>query len=475
MRRYLLHVGGTERPGAAFELVRSPYDGTPVAEVAVGNAADMEAAVAAATRGFAQTRRLPTHERARLLEGVSAKVRARKAELAELIARESGKPIRYARGEVERATVTFALGAAVCRELGGEVLPIDQLPGAEGRLCLYRRVPKGPIAALSPFNFPLNLVAHKLSPALAVGAPVVLKPPPQAPLTAHVLAEIVEELGAPPGAFNVVHCPPDVAERMVRDDRLKVLSFTGSDVVGWRLKSIAGKKTVLLELGGNAPCVIDEGVDLGRALPRIVEACWANAGQICIKAQRVLVHRSLYDEFLERLVEATRAIEPGDPLNEDTVVGPVIRPEHAARIVEWVREAAAGGARLLLGGEASGQLVSPAILTGTRPEMRVCRNEVFGPVTVVEPFANFAEALAVANASRFGIQASVFTNDLGRALSAFEELEYGGVLINDVPTFRADNFPYGGVKDSGLGREGVRYAAEEFCEAKVLILKPPPE
>ena len=472
MRRYQLHVGGSQRPASDYEVIKSPFDGEVVGEVALGGAADMEAAVDSASRAFARTRALPTHERARLLESLSAKVRERARDLAELIARESGKPIRYARAEVQRAALTFTLGAAVCRDLGGEVVPIDQLPGTEGRLCVYRLVPRGPIAALSPFNFPLNLAAHKLSPAIAVGAPVVLKPPPQAPLTALSLAGIVEELEAPPGTFNVIHCPPEIAERMVTDDRLKILSFTGSDVVGWRLKSLAGKKTVLLELGGNAPCVVDEGVELDRALPRIVEACWANAGQICIKAQRLYVHRSLYEHFLERFVEATRGIEPGDPLEESTIVGPVIRPEHAARIVEWVDEAVAGGARLLLGGDASGQLVRPAILTGTRPEMRVCRNEVFGPVTIVEPFSDFRDALAACNASRFGIQASVFTSHLDRALSAFAELDYGGVLINDVPTFRVDNYPYGGVKDSGIGREGVRQAAEAFCEPKVLIVSP---
>jgi glyceraldehyde-3-phosphate dehydrogenase (NADP+) len=343
--------------------------------------------------------------------------------------------------------LTFTLGAAAARGFGGEVLPVDQLPGTEGRLCLYRRVPKGPVAAISPFNFPLNLVAHKLSPALAVGAPVALKPPPQAPLTAHVLAEIVEELGAPPGAFNVVHCAPEVAELMVKDDRLKVLSFTGSDTVGWKLKSIAGKKSVLLELGGNAPCVVDQGVDLDAALPRIVEACWANAGQVCIKAQRLLVHESLYERFVEAFVEASRKIEPGDPLDENTVVGPVIQPQHAERILEWVKEAVSGGARCLLGGEASGQLVKPVILSETRPEMRVYNN-----------------------ASRFGLQAGIFTNDLSHALQAFAELEYGGVLVNDTPMLRVDNYPYGGVKDSGLGREGVRFAVDEFSEPRVLVV-----
>ncbi len=386
------------------------------------------------------------------------------------MALEGGKPIRYARGEVARAVITFDLAASECRGFGGEVLPVDLEPRAEGRICLATRVPRGPIAAISPFNFPLNLIAHKLAPAVAVGASVVLKPPPQCPLTGFELASVLAEAGLPAGALGVVHCPPEIAQRIVEDERMRVVSFTGNDAVGWRLKSLAGKKQVLLELGGNAPCVVDETADLDLAMEKIVAGAWAHAGQVCIKVQRIYVHAASFDRFLEEFVRRTRELPCGDPLDERTVVGPLIEPRHVERVLAWIREAVEGGATLHCGGTAEGNVVSPAILTGTAPEMRVCREEVFGPVTVVERFETFDEALAACNASRFGLQAGVFTRDLGRALRAYRELDYGGVMINEVPTFRVDNFPYGGMKDSGFGREGVRYAMEEMTVPKVLVM-----
>ena len=391
-----------------------------------------------------------------------------------MIARESGKPLRYARAEVARAALTFTLGAGESRRIGGEVLPIDQLPGVEGRLCLYERVPRGPIAAISPFNFPLNLVAHKLSPALALGAPTILKPAQQSPLTAHALGQWLLEQGMPGYLLSVLHMAPEVAEKLVTDERLAVLSFTGSDSLGFRLKSLAGKKQVLLELGGNAPCVIDRGVNLDAVVPRVAEACWANAGQVCIKAQRVFVHKSSFADFVDRFVKYSERVVCGDPLHEDTVVGPLIEARHVTRVLDWVREAQSGGARLLLGGDSEGQIVYPTILTGTSEAMRICRDEAFGPVAVVESVDSFDDAIAVCNRSRFGLQAGVFTQDVGNALKAFRMLRYGAVLINDTPMLRVDNYPYGGVKDSGLGREGVRFAVEEFSEPKVLILGAPP-
>jgi len=387
------------------------------------------------------------------------------------MARESGKPVRYCRGEVARAVVTFVLAAGETRRFGGEVLPIDLEARAEGRLCLTTRVPRGPVAAISPFNFPVNLIAHKLAPAVAVGAPVVLKPPPQCPLSGHALGEMLVAAGLPEGGLSVLHCAPEVAQRMVEDERMKVLSFTGSDAVGWRLKRLAGKKQVLLELGGNAPCVIDAGIDPEAVLPAILQGAWANAGQVCIKVQRIQVHASIFPRFLERFVEATRALPCGDPMKEDTVVGPLIEARHVERVLAWIEEARAGGAEVHCGGRAEGQVVLPTILTGVQPEMKVCREEVFGPVTVVEPFERFEQALTACNRGRFGLQAGVFTHDLGHALQAHRELDYGGVIINDVPTFRVDNFPYGGTRDSGFGREGVRYAMEEMSEPKVLILR----
>jgi len=474
LQRYRTQIAGKLRDTAQFELIKSPFDGEPVGEVGEANESDLELALDSAHVAFESGQRPATYERALVLERIAQTLRERSSELAELITRESGKPIRYARAEVARAALTFTLGAGECRRLGGEVLPIDQLPGIEGRLCLFERVPRGPIAAIAPFNFPVNLVAHKLSPAFALGAPTILKPAQQSPLTAHALGQWLLEAGLPAAQLSVLHMQPQVAEKLVTDERVAVLSFTGSDSLGFRLKSIAGKKTVLLELGGNAPCVIDEGVNLDAIVPRVAEGCWANAGQVCIKTQRVFVHRSLFAEFVERFVKHSEGVVCGDPLREETMVGPLIEAKHVTRVLDWVREAKEGGARLLLGGHADGQVVYPTILTDTSEQMRVCRDEVFGPVAVVESVDSFADALSACNRSRFGLQAGIFTNDVGRALSAFRGLRYGAVLINDTPMLRVDNYPYGGMKDSGLGREGVRYAMEEFSEPKVFILGPPP-
>ena len=473
LQRYRTQIAGELRDTARVQVIKSPYDGDTVAEVGEASASDLELAIERAHQAFESGLRPATYLRAELLERIALVLRERSAELAELITRESGKPLRYSRAEVARAALTFTLGAGESRRLGGEVLPIDQLPGTEGRLCLFERVPRGPIAAISPFNFPINLVAHKLSPALAVGAPTVLKPAQQSPLTAHALGEWLLEQGMPGHLLSVLHMQPDVAEQLVTDERMAVLSFTGSDALGFRLKSIAGKKSVLLELGGNAPCVVDEGVDLDAIVPRIAEACWANAGQVCIKAQRVFVHQRLFADFMERFVKFSERVPCGDPMREDTVVGPLIEARHVTRVLDWVREAQGGGAQLKLGGHAEGQVVYPTILTGTSEGMRVCKDEVFGPVAVVEPVASFDDALAACNRSRFGLQAGIFTPHVGHALKAFRTLRYGAVLINDTPMLRVDNYPYGGMKDSGIGREGVRFAVEEFTEPKVLILAAP--
>src|SRR4051812_41530435 len=465
------YIGGKSQDTKARHTIRNPYDTSVVGEVGLGDASELELAIGGAAAAFKDWSRSPTHERALVLEKLAQLIEAERDDLALLIARESGKPIRYAKGEVARGVSTFRLGAAEARVLGGEVLPSDQVPGAEGRLTLFRRVARGPVGGISPFNFPLNLVAHKLAPARAVGAPLVLKPAPQAPLTAHRLAELATAAGAPQHALHLVHLLPEVAERLATDPRLPVLSFTGSDSVGWHLESVARRKHVLLELGGNAPCLIDETVDLEALLPRVVDASFANAGQVCIKAQRLFVVRERFPEFCERFVALTRALVTGDPLDERTVVGPMIEQRHVTRVLSWVEEATRGGARLLTGGTASGNVVAPTVLTGTSPEQRVCKDEIFGPVTVIEAVDGFEAGLSACNASRFGIQAAVFTRDLGRALTAFRELDFPGVLINDAPTFRVDNIPYGGVRDSGKGREGVRFAIEEFTEPKLLSLR----
>jgi len=465
------YIGGEAVTTDAKHEIRSPYDSSLVGEVGLAGERQLEAAISGAAAAFKAWSRSATHERALVLEKLALAIESEQRELCQLIVRESGKPIRYARGEVARAISTFRLGAAEARVAGGEVVPSDQVPGAEARLTLFRRVARGPVAGISPFNFPLNLVAHKLAPALAVGAPLVLKPPPQAPLTAHRLAELATQAGAPPHAFDVLHLQPDLAERLATDPRLPVLSFTGSDSVGWHLEAVARRKQVLLELGGSAPCLIDETVDLDVLLPRLVDASFANAGQVCIKAQRLFVVRARFQAFVERFVALSAALPVGDPLDERTVVGPMIEARHVTRVLEWVEEATRGGARLLPAGRADGNVLSPIVLTGTSPEHRVRKDEIFGPVTLIEPVDDFDAGLAACNASRFGIHAAVFTRDLGRALAAYRELDFPGVLVNDAPTFRVDNIPYGGVRDSGRGREGVRFAMEELTETKLLSMR----
>lgn len=382
MELELLRIGAERRRTTRVETVSSPWDGSPVGEVCVGGPRDVEDAIAAAHESFAQVRALPTHARASILERTAAEIERQGEAFARLMARESGKPIRFARAEVARASVTFKLGAEEARRLGGEVLPIDLEPRAEGRLCLVRRVPRGPVAAFAPFNFPLNLVAHKLAPAIAAGASVVLKPPPQAPLCAFKLAGIVEQCGLPPGALSVVHCPPEVAQRLAEDERIKVLSFTGSDVVGWKLKSLAGKKQVLLELGGNAPCVVDETVPVDAVVEPITLGAWGQAGQVCIKIQRVYVHAASFERFLEAFVARAEEVRCGDPLDEATLVGPLIERRHVERVLAWVREAVAAGARLHCGGTAEGNVVRPTVLSAVPASARVVCEEVFGPVTV---------------------------------------------------------------------------------------------
>ena len=451
--------------------IHNPWDGSVVGEVPLSGPAELEAAIGRAVAAFEVLRALPRHARADILSRAATIVEDRAEALAVQLVHESGKPLRFARAELARTAFTLRIGAHEALRLAGTEVPIDVDSRGNGRIAMTRWVPKGPIAGFSPFNFPLNLVAHKLSPAIAVGASMVLKAAPQSPLSAFSLQGILREAGLPDGAFEVVHCAPEVAEAMVRDDRLKVLSFTGSDRVGWYLKSIAGRKAVLLELGGNAACVVDETADLPSAIGPIVTGAFAQAGQICIKVQRLIVTKTVYDDVLERVVSATKALAVGDPMDPKTLVGPLIDQGHAGRVCEWIAEAERGGAGRLCGGERNGAVVSPAVMTGVPRGCRLYRDEVFGPVLSVEKADDWQDALARANDTRFGLQAGVFTRDLGRAMAAFERLDVGGVMVNDVPTFRVDSMPYGGTKDSGAGREGVAYAMRELAEERLLVLK----
>jgi acyl-CoA reductase-like NAD-dependent aldehyde dehydrogenase len=450
--------------------IRSPFDGSVVGRVTQGRREHAEAAIAAAVKAFGTTRRLPAFERQRVLRQISAAMHDRKEEFARTLSLESGKPIKAARTEVERAIFTFNVAAEESTRIYGEFLPLDWQEFTAGRWGIVRRFPLGPIAGITPFNFPINLVAHKVAPAIAAGCPMVLKPAPQTPLCSLLLAECVQQAGWPDGGLNVVPLSNEDASLLVTDERIKLISFTGSVPVGWDIKRRAGKKKVVLELGGNAGVIVHSDADLEYAADRCVAGGFGYAGQTCISVQRIYVEQSVYGKFTDLLVERVKKLKVGDPLDESVDVGPVIRESDATRIVNWVDEAVHHGAHLLCGGHRKGSLVEPTVLTNTKADMRVNCQEVFGPVVTVEPYKNFDEALRLINASSFGLQAGLFTRDAKLLFQAYEEIEVGGLIAGDVPSFRIDHMPYGGIKDSGLGREGLRYAIEEMTEPKLLVM-----
>jgi len=472
--RFPLRVDGKTVGDGPRAEIRDPWRGEVVGEIVLADLARAELAIAAAVRAFEKTRRLPSFEKKRLLQRISTAVEAESDSFAELIAREAGKPISLARGEGKRAVSTLELGAEEAARMGGEVMPLDLNETSAGFAGGYTRVPAGPVIAMAPFNFPLNLVCHKLAPALASGCSIVLKPPPQAPLTALKLAEVVNEAGAPPGAFQVLPCDIAVAESLVRDDRFATLSFTGSAKVGWHLKSIAGKKRVLLELGGNAAIIVHDDADLTWALGRTLTSAFAYAGQVCIKGQRLFVHDAVYDSFVSELVRRASELPVLDPLDASAVVSSVIDEASAQRIELWINEALGQGVERLTGGKREGTRIPPTVLRiGSADQLRlkVVAEEVFGPVLAVHRYAAWEDAIAQAGATRYGLQAAIFTQNLGRVRQAFEGLAVGALIVNDSPSFRVDAMPYGGVRDSGLGREGVRFAMEEMTERKLLVIR----
>jgi glyceraldehyde-3-phosphate dehydrogenase (NADP+) len=405
-----------------------------------------------------------------VLEGIVAGLRARADEMARSISDEAGKPITSARVEVRRAIEVFRLAAAELTRFGGSIVPVDLTEGTEGVECEIRRFPAGVVVGIVPFNFPLNLGAHKVAPALAVGAPIIIKPPPQAPSAQLLLAEIAQQAGADRAALQVITCDNAVAERLATDPRVRILSFTGSATVGWSLKQKAPGR-VLLELGGNAAAIVSADSDLDWAAERCVAAGFGYAGQVCIKVQRVYVEQKAHGAFLEKVLARTKAVPTGDPADERTVCGPVIDDRSAGRITEWVDEAVAGGARVLAGHRREGRLLQPTVLADVPEQSKAAREEIFGPVVAVWPVADWEAGLRAVNAGQYGLQAGIFTHDLARVRQAFHELEVGGVIVNDAPSLRSDNMPYGGVKRSGLGREGVRYAMEELTEERVLVTR----
>jgi glyceraldehyde-3-phosphate dehydrogenase (NADP+) len=466
-------VGGELRTGADSVEVRSPYSGELIGRAELAGPGDVAAALEAAVASAPAAAALPSHARAAVLDRIAEGVKERRESLARLLALEAGKPLSLARSEIDRAVFVFRQGAEEAGRAGGEVIPMDLQPHGERRWGITRRFPLSPITAIIPFNFPVLLAAHKLAPAIACGATIVLKVPPQDPLATLLLGEIVHDSGYPPGAVSVLLCTNEVAAPLIDDSRVRMITFTGSGRAGWAIRRRAPTKRVTLELGGNAAVMIEPDADLDHAIRRCVAGGYLYAGQSCISTQRILVHESLYPRFTEGFVAAVAALRTGDPMAETTDVGPMIDQAGAERAAEWIAEAVAGGAKLAAGGQRTGTILEPTVLLGTTGAMRVNCDEIFAPVTTVRPYSNFDTAIVAVNDSAYGIQAGLFTNDMRTILHAFERIEVGGLVINDVPGFRVDHAPYGGVKESGQGREGIRYAIEEMTELKLLVLGGP--
>jgi len=461
------------RPVAAGPLldVKNKYTGAVAAQVHMADAKAIDEAIAKCDAAAPAMAAMPAYKRQEVLLQCVSEFTARAEELAQALCVEAGKPIKDSRGEVARLIETFKIAAEETVRIEGEVMPLDRSARTKDYTCFIKRVPVGPCSLITPFNFPLNLVAHKVAPALAAGCPFVLKPASSTPLGALIVGDVLSRTGLPEGAFSILPCDHRDAAPFSEDDRIKLLSFTGSPEVGWGLKARSGKKKVVLELGGNAACVVDAGTDVADAVGRVIFGAYYQSGQSCISVQRILVHRSLYTEFRDKLAAATRALKCGDPANEDTFIGPVISEKEAVRMSEWIEEAVARGAKLLAGGKRQGALLEPTLLEDVPSDCRVCCREVFGPVAVIAPFDDFDRVLEEVNNSIYGLQAGIFTRDIQKAMKAWDTLDVGGVVIGDVPSWRSDEMPYGGVKNSGIGREGVRFAIEDMSELRSLILR----
>ena len=469
-KTYQFLIDGEWRKSSDTLGVCNPYDGSVVGAVFRPTANDVEDAIQSGVKRFEETRRMPSHRRIEILEKTAAAVEARHEELSVVLARESGKAIRHARGEVSRAVCTLKIAAAEVHRLEGETMPLDVTPAAEGKLGIIRRFPRGALAGISPFNFPLNLVLHKVAPAIATGNTIVIKPASATPLSSLLLGEIMMEAGTLPGSYNILPCSASVAEPLVTDPRLKMLTFTGSAEVGWGLKTQAGKKMVCLELGGNAAVIVEPDADMEFALKRSILGSYAYAGQICISVQRIFIHESVFESFVDGFVEGTEALNVGDPLIEETDMGPMIDEASAAKTETWIKEAVAEGGKVLTGGERDGTLLEPTVLVNVPRDAKVSCQEVFAPVVVLDKYSTYEEAVDKVNDSVFGLQAGVFTKDVEKAFYAFNEMDVGGVVVNDIPTFRVDHMPYGGVKESGFGREGLKFTMKEMTEIKLMVV-----
>lgn len=463
-------VGSEWRETPTRQAVTNPFDGAPIAEVCLARPQDVEEAVTLSLQAFTGLARSSSHARATALQHVATKLKEHREDFARTICREAGKPITDARREVDRAIQTFSIASEEAKRIPGEVIPMDVSPGMERHLGLGQRVPVGPVLCITPFNFPLNLVAHKVAPCLAVGNPILLKPAPQTPLTALRLGRLFQELDLPEGTLSILPCENTLAESMVRDPRIQALSFTGSAAVGWSLKDKAGKKRVLLELGGNAAVIIEPDADLDLAAQRCVAGGFSYSGQTCISVQRIYLHDDVYGAFLDRLLPLVESLPAGNPAEEATVIGPLIDERAAIRVETWIREAVREGATLKTGGTREQSLIHPAVMTDVGQRMKISCEEVFGPVITLSRYQHLDQAFDMVNDSPYGLQAGIFTRNVDSIFRAYQALDVGTVLANEIPTFRADHMPYGGIKDSGLGREGVKYAVQELSDQKLLVL-----
>jgi acyl-CoA reductase-like NAD-dependent aldehyde dehydrogenase len=463
-------IAGDWRTGGSAVEVKSPFDGSVVAEVGTPNDQDVEEAVAGAAATFEESRNLPVHVRAEAMAHISRRLLERGDEVAETIAREGGKPLKWSKVEAARGASTFRWAAETIRSMDGELLRLDTDAALGSRLGLVRRFPYGPVLGIAPFNFPVNLVAHKMAPALAVGAPIVIKPATATPLGALLIGELFSETDLPGGMLSVLPISSQTAEGMVRDERFKKISFTGSSPVGWKLKRLDPKKHATLELGGNAGVIVHADADLDHAAERVAFGGYYQAGQSCIAVQRVLIQSEVYDDFVARFVKQVEGLKVGDPMDASTDVGPLIDDIALDKVASMVDEARADGAEVLTGGERNDPFYAPTVLANVRRDMKVCREEIFGPVTTVSKYETFEQAIDEVNGTAFGLQAGVFTRDIERAMLAHRDIQVGGVIVNDVSAFRADQMPYGGSKESGYGREGLRYAMEEMTEPRIMVL-----
>ena len=463
-------VAGEWRSGTEPFTVKSPFDGADVATVGSPTEKDIEDAASAAAAAFDETRKLPIHVRAGALDHISARLKERADEVAEVIAKEGGKPLKWAKVEATRAVSTFRWASEECRRWGGELMRLDTEESLGSRVGIIRHFPIGPVLAITPFNFPVNLVAHKMAPALAVGAPLVIKPATKTPLGALLLGELFLETDLPPSMLSVLPIGGSEAGELAKDERFKKISFTGSSQVGWDLRAADPRKAVTLELGGNAGVIVHSDGDLDTAARRIAFGGYYQAGQSCISVQRVLVHDDVAETFTSRLVEEVGKLKTGDPMDPETDVGPLIDHDSLERVSAWVDEAVQGGAEVLVGGKREDPFYMPTVLARTKTDMKVRQEEIFGPVVTLETYSDYEDAIARVNETRYGLQAGVFTRDLERLMIAHRDIVVGGVIANDISAFRADQMPYGGSKDSGIGREGLRYAMEEMTEPRILVL-----